>query len=180
MRVVIGFPKCGQVSVVQYLRKKYPNETIKKDELIWIKDGVEKFRSKWENAKVVIVERDPVDRMWLAYNFMQYGGDKKPPIRELYTFPEYLEITGYENLVGEMNPVSQSNYEKWIGRWLEFKPEILKLEELQTHADFSHENITKKITGEPFKPMPEAYRVLAWLYLDKEKLNHPSISWSID
>ena len=180
MIVVIGFPKCGQVSVVQYLRKKYPNETVKKDELIWIKNGVEKFRNKWKNSKVVIVERDPVDRMWSAYNFMQYGGDKKPPIRELYTFPEYLELTGYENLVGEMNPVSQSNYNKWIGRWLEFEPEIFKLEELQKEKDFPHENKTENVTNEKFTPMPEAHRELAWICLDKEIRNHPNISWSID
>lgn len=190
--VIIGFPKCGQISLISYLRTNHKDIIVKKDELIWNKNGPEIFLEKYgERVIPLIITRDPIERMWSSYNYFQFGGDDwehghgDPPICEQYTFPKYLNIKGYEHHLGEMNPVSQSNYQKWYVHWKDIGIiKRFKLEDLNKKENFPHDNITQKVSkhwkGKTIPLMPEAYRALAQAKLEQEIREHKEPSWSID
>jgi len=191
--IIIGFPKCGQISLINYVREKFKEVIIKKDELIWNRNGPEIFLEKYaDRVTPMLITRDPIERMWSAYNYFQFGGDDwehghgDPPICEQYTFPEYLDIKGYEHHLGEMNPVSQSNYAKWKKHWKDKIGHIktFKLEELIKKEDFPHKNITQEVTkhwkGKVIQKMPEEYATLAKAKLELEVQEHKEPSWSVD
>jgi len=135
--VIVGFPKCGQSSLIEYLRVKYNLPIVGRDgaplvtksEFIWHYDAFEKML-KWEERgyKCVIIKRDPVERIWSSYNYFGY--------REKMTYEEYLNFEGYTNLLGEENPIKQSRYSYWMRQLLYFSPIIFKLEEVSKDPKF--------------------------------------------
>ena len=168
--VVIGFPKCGQESLLEYLKGRYPNRKTKKDEIIWNKKGVEIFKEKYgDRMHPVIITREPILRMWSAYWYFEYTGET--PYNERFTFPEYLKLEDYKYHIGEMNPVKQSNYQRWIKDWLELKPIIFKLETVSQNTNFPHLNQTKVVRDKITPVMPDRFYLLAKSMLDEE-LSH--------
>ena len=190
--VIIGFPKCGQVSIIDYMRTKNKDIIVKKDELIWNKKGPEIFLEKYSDRVIpFIITRDPIERMWSAYNYFQFGGDDwehghgDPPICHQMSFPKYLDLKGYEHHLGEMNPVSQSNYAKWYVHWKDLGLiKTFRLEDLKKTENFPHKNITQNVTkhwkGTTIPSMPKEYRKLAQTKLELEIQEHKEPSWSVD
>ena len=81
--------------------------------------------------------------------------------------------------LGEINPISGSNYAKWIKMWEPLDPIILELEELQKDTEFPHSNKTVDERGS--KPeISDELRELTVELLDYEvrKFNYPI--WSVD
>lgn len=158
--VVIGFPKCGQESLIEFLKLKYPKRIVKKDEIIWNKKGVEIFKEKYgDRMTPVIIKREPILRMWSAYWYFEYTDDK--PYNERFSFPEYLELEDYKYHIGEMNPVKQSNYYRWIKPWLDLDPIIFKLEDLIHNKQFPHLNQTNVVRDKIVPIMPDRFYRLA-------------------
>ncbi len=135
--VIVGFPKCGQNSLIEYLRTKYNlpvvgrdgSPLVTKSEFIWHYDAFEKMET-WAGRgyKCVIIKRDPVERIWSSYNYFDY--------RSKMTFEEYLNLEGYTKLLGEENPLKQSKYDYWIKKLNLYTPLVFDLEELKKDKQF--------------------------------------------
>jgi len=135
--VVVGFPKCGQNSLIEYLRVKYNLPVVGRDgaplvtksEFIWHYDAFEKMET-WEGRgyKCVIIRRNPADRIWSSYNYFGY--------KEKMRFEEYLDLEGYSKLLGEENPIKQSNYDYWIKQLNLYSPLVFDLEKISIDPTF--------------------------------------------
>lgn len=156
--VIVGFPKCGQNSLIEYLRAKYNlpvtdnsgSPLVTKSEFIWKTDAVEQM-TKWDakGYKCVIIKREPVDRIWSSYYYFGY-----------YTkmsYENYLEIRGYHRTLGEENPLLQSDYDHWIDRLKSFKPLVYDLEEILKESSFP---VINKTEIPEYKPIPDHLKQL--------------------
>jgi len=96
--VIIGFPKCGQMSLIKYLQKQ-GDEVIRKD-WIWRRTALEELKPFFEDGYVpVVITRDPVERIWSGFNYWHYR-------TRGVTLPLYLKLIGYTKEVGEENPIA--------------------------------------------------------------------------
>ena len=141
--VIIGFPKCGQVSLVEWL-KKQGHEAIRND-IIWKIDAVQTIKQNYIDKGYIpiIITRDPVERIWSGFNYWHYR-------TRGITLPDYLKMESYNTSIGEENPIKQSDYLRYAEPYKKYNVIIYKLEELQEIPGFPHENKTQK--KEPFAP----------------------------
>jgi|TARA_B110001454_G_scaffold211802_1_gene227881 hypothetical protein len=163
--IIVGFPKCGQVSLIQHLKNISPDTIVKKDEIIWNKEGVKIFKEKYghnDKIKPLIIKRDPIKRIWSSYWYFDL---EEKPFREKYTYEEYLHIDMYAHHLGELNPIRCSNYNKWINNWKELNPIIYEHEELIKIPNFPHLNKTNNIPE-----MTQAQYTMTKELLDAEML----------
>jgi len=147
--VIVGCQKCGTTSLLKWLQQYFPNENLFRNET-WFhrKDGVKEYLKYCSDYRPVIILRDPVERAWSEYNYQIK--------RKIYThsYPDAIEKLGYDEVVGETNPIAQSCYLRWIETWMEFRPIILHLEQMQKILDFPKKNQNE------YDPMPENLRIL--------------------
>lgn len=141
--VVVGYPKCGQNSLVYKLQADYNlpvvdelgNPPVTRDECIWRHNAVETCEEWVEKGyRLAIIDREPVSRIWSTYHDFNFYAKM--------TFDEYLKFDGYSNTYGEMNPIIQSDYSYWTGRVQHLDPLIFHLEDLIQDKDFAHRNPT--------------------------------------
>ena len=87
--VVIGYSKCGQVSLHQYLINKYGKENVARDEIITAYNGLKKFEERWKDRDPIpcVITREPIYRCWSWYYYLAYD--------EKMTYPEFLKIKEY-------------------------------------------------------------------------------------
>jgi hypothetical protein len=159
--VIIGFPKSGQNSLVEYLRKEHDlpvvdesgDPLVRRDECIWRNDGVKRMED-WDKKgyKCVIIDRDPVTRIWSSFHYFGYW--------QRMTWEQYLNYEAnnerFGKSFGEENPIKQSRYEQWIKRFEKFDPLIYHMEEMKdkmprinvTHD--AQDNYTKKEIPQAF------------------------------
>ena len=69
---VIGFPKCGTVSLEKYLKRKFLDISVIRYEAIWLRVGVQEYEEKHNNKRPVIIVRNPVDRIWSAFRYFNF------------------------------------------------------------------------------------------------------------
>ena len=134
--VIIGFPKSGQISLIEYL-KAQGNEAEKYD-MIWHDSALEMIRDRYRGfpeTRFVIIIRDPIERMWSGYRFWHY--------HEHMTFEKYTHFYGQSKTLGSENPVIQSNYTNWLERIESLDPWLVDFEEIVKLPNFPHENKTK-------------------------------------
>ena len=115
MKVIVGFPKCGQNSLKEHFQCGY-------DELAWNKDGVHIFEKRYKDATPIFITRHPIDRCWSHYWFFKYN--------DICSYPNFLERIVYE-ADSQTTPIRQCDYFKYIERWEDLKPDVFHLEELQ-------------------------------------------------
>ena len=167
--IIVGFPKSGQVSLIEYLQKKHPKAVVKKDEIVWNEKGLEIFKQKYghnPNIRPVLVYRDPVERIWSAYWYFEMDGEK--PFRELYTYEEFLHCNRIDGHLGDMNPIRGSNYDKWFKKWEPLNPLIFDFEELKKDPLFPHRNKTEEEKNIKVPEMTNAQMVLTRKLLNDE------------
>jgi len=187
--ILWGFLKCGTTSMLKYLEKKcekhiadqsgfYPYDfkgKISRREWCYLphEEQVKRFKFQFGDPadwKFIFITRDPVERIWSgweAWNHYFRG----------YTFEEYLNIDSEEyrkrnnnkglSYLGEVNPIKQVDYWKWITPWMEKygseMVEVYSLEGLLSDPDFPQTNSLKK------SQIPDQCRELVEKYLKKEK-----------
>ena len=143
---VIGFPKCGTMSMVEWLRVRNPKAEISRPENIYIEDKVD--WSKWE---CVAITRDPMKRLQSGHGyFTQLRGLDVNDLLKGYG-------KGYRN-VGFENPIEQSDYDRYIARFEHkhgVKVKVYRFEDMIKDSDFPHINDTqyKKIWNEKEKKL---------------------------
>ena len=184
--VIMGFPKCGTTSLLEYLKIKYKKE-IAKEAGFYDYDFEDKIsRREWcylpfeeqlnrfnkvfgdpKDYKIIFITRDPVERIWSGWESWNHH-------YPTYTFESYLKLDTLRynynmggrglSYLGEVNPIKQVDYWKWITPWMEsYHSEIVKvysLEGLINDPDFPHINSLKK------SPVPDKYRELINSYLN--------------
>ncbi len=182
--VIMGFPKCGTTSLLEYLKKKYDmpiarskgfvesdfKDHISRREWCYLpfEEQLDRFKKQFgdpEDFKIVFITRDPVERIWSGWEAWNhyYGG---------YSFEEYLNLKteDYNQGLaywGEVNPIKQVDYWYWITPWMRIYHsdivEVYTLEGLSPHPDFPQTNSLKK------SEVPSKYKELIEKYLKKEK-----------
>jgi hypothetical protein len=185
--VIMGFPKCGTTSLLEYLRAKYKKDIanqkgfyshdflnkISRREWCYLpfEEQLEKFKHEFGDPadfKIVFITRDPIDRVWSGWEAWShyYKG---------YTYEEYLNMDSEEykkkwndrglSYLGEVNPIKQVDYWKWIMPWMErYGSEVVNvysLEGLIPHPSFPQTNSLKK------SDIPDKYYKLTDIVLKK-------------
>jgi len=162
--VVIGCTKCGQISLAQYLQRRFHTE-VPRFEVFWRRDGPDVFENEYgehDSRQPYIILRNPVDRIWSCYFYFRHNKTMK--------ISEYLEHEAYDEFVGEENPIKQSDYTKFIELYLQFEPVILKLEDMKRNSNFPHRNKTDGQKGLDFYPMSKHDRCIISSKLEEEGL----------
>jgi len=120
--VVLGFIKSGQSSLIDYLN-------CKKNEVAWRSDALDIYERCYDIEKhfPVFILRNPVDRCWSQYWYFKYN--------QKYTYSEFLDIEGVDGH-GIKNPIEQCNYFKFIEKFKQHNPIILRLEDMQMISNF--------------------------------------------
>lgn len=127
--VVVGFPKCGTQSLVEYLHKNGFDCLSREAWIVLGQQGVEYYKKHCAEYIPIIVTRNPVDRAWSDYWYtIQLNKD------------EGLTETKRKELLEKVS--RQSFYDKNIHFWDEFKPVNLRFESLVEQEDFPQENKT--------------------------------------
>lgn len=130
-------PKCGTVSLENYLTKRFPEIDVVRVEQIWKgKEGLNKVLQQWPGFHYVIILRNNVERIWSGYHYFD--------MYDKMTLEEYLTLEIEGTRLGIMNPINQGNYKVWIDNFSPLKPIITTLEEVRELPDFPHDNITKE------------------------------------
>ncbi len=138
---VIGFAKCGQVSLVRYLKNKYPKVEILRPEVAWA-DTIHFMESvNVKEFSFVAIIRNPIDRI-------QSG------VRYWHNIKEKYNTFGIERLLkgigpfgfrtGWQDPIEQSNYNKYLEKF-EIKHDVniekvYQLEEMVKDPNFPFNN----------------------------------------
>ena len=140
--VIIGFPKAGTVSLQNFLRKK-KKKKIHRRELIYLDDGPDIFEKNYKGCIPVIIKRNPIDRLWSAYNYYQWL--KSIPFKEWVLNEKHI------NQIGTNSPIKSCDYDYFIKRFERFNPQICDLESNKGSFEVLNSN-----TGKP--PIPPEYR----------------------
>ena len=144
--VVVGFPKCGQMSLVKYLQDE--GYDVTRQDNIWNSRARQEIEDQQPGRIPIIITRDPVEMIWSSYWYWHY--------KDVMPFHKYLKhrVTR-ESSLGNENPIDHADYEKHINKFLDMKPVMFKFEEVVKLPNYPHVNETG------YKPaLPLKFRVL--------------------
>lgn len=128
--VIVGFPKCGTQSLVEYLHKYKVNILSREAWILLGQQGVEYYKKHCSEYTPIIVTRSPVERAWSDYWYtIQLNKD------------EGLTETKRKALLEKVS--RDSFYDKNIHFWKKLKPVMLRFESLMQQVDFPQENQTE-------------------------------------
>lgn len=144
--VIIGFIKCGQVSLKKMLEAQ--GHEVERYEVATHHLGPRMIKKTYPEYEPVIITRDPIKRIWSQYQYL-----KETKFHDK-SFEDYLDIWNTHHFWFHENPIFQSHYEEHLPRWP--NAIIYKFEDLIKDPNFPHENPTKTKTA-----FPDEYRKLA-------------------
>ena len=111
--VIVGFPKCGQMSLEKYFIDK--GFDIKRHDIIWREKAPEIIRTHDLGRIPIIITRDPIEMIWSSYNYWPY--------HDSMSFERYLRHrTVRESNLGHENPIEHADYKKHIKRFKDMNP----------------------------------------------------------
>lgn len=135
--LIIGTPKCGQNSLLQYLKKKYPDKDVQRLEVIWKPEvGFKHIEKEFQDYQLICIFRNNVDRIWSGYYY--FGFYSMMTLEEYLTFEKPEELGG----IGTANPLLQGDYDFWIKHYEKYDPIIVWLEDCEKLEGFPVENPT--------------------------------------
>ena len=149
---IVGFAKCGSTSLRTYLRQKYTRCEVTSFPL-----GASLYSDYWESKVlpkalspdilIVIIKRDPYERIWTAFWWGKKFGNKN-------TFPEFLrqrKTSDVEITAGLNDPIIACDYDRFIRKAEPCNPIVVKFEDMIKLKTFPHEAKTddtlKKLGG---------------------------------
>lgn len=140
--IIVGFPKCGTVSLEKYLKRKYPepDTSVVRFEYAWKREGAKACEEKHSNKRPVIIVRNPVDRIWSAFRYFEFY--KKMSLEEFLK-----NKVDHDGRLGTGDPIECSDYQKWIDKWMHLNPIVVKLETMIVLGNFPNENPTEGRAG---------------------------------
>ncbi|HSA75482.1 MAG TPA: hypothetical protein VLE21_04770 [Candidatus Nitrosocosmicus sp.] len=135
---VIGFAKCGTVSVQKWMLNQGFDCTKNEWPIYW---NIEKIKQHLQDRIPIIVKRDKKQALWSFYEYFGYKGQIE--------FDDFLELRIRNNNFLNLTPLEIFDFDKHIDRLKELNPIVYDLEELQKRKDFPHENPTMRKTPVP-------------------------------
>ncbi len=139
--VIIGGRKCGTTSLEVFLNMQGFN-VVRREQLFTKNDGYDLYNLEFSGYQPILILREPVDR---AYSDWKYAKQEK---RTELNYRDYCLFENYNNGLGELNPLAQSNYKKWFDNW-NMKIDIMTLEDMQKVKGFPKLNsVDGKISKE--------------------------------
>ena len=128
--VVVGFPKCGTQSLVEYLHKN-GIDCLSREAWITVgQQGIEYYKKHCSQYKPIIITRNPVERAWSDYWYsIQQNKDQG------------LTETNRKALLERVS--KDSFYDKNLVFWEKLNPIMLRFESLLQQAGFPQENQTQ-------------------------------------
>lgn len=152
--VIVGFIKCGQVS----LKKKLESEghEVRRFECATNPLGPRMIKKLHPGFEPVIITRDPIKRIWSQYKFLSEKFDYE------MTFEQYCHYWNHHLIWFNENPIFQSNYDEHLKHW--DNPLVYELEECIKDPAFPKEN-----EGENKTKMSDEDRELATTMLKDYK-----------
>lgn len=157
---VIGFPKCGTMSLVEYLKAKYPKCEVTRPENIYEEPKEPHIVPRWRDWECVTITRNPLNRIQSG---CQYFTVLRQSSVEDVLQGKFHNSKNYMN-VGFRYPVRQSDYQYYINRFSRnhgVKVVNYRFEDLIKDPDFPHINETppenkRKFTKEEKKAIADA------------------------
>ena len=131
---VIGIHKCGTTSLEKFFTEN-GFEFVREESIFKHSQGLLKHKFQYPDYQTLLIIREPLQRIWSQYNYRfttQKGGKNEINC----SFEEAMKL----------NPeiIDSSNYQKWIDRWKNTNPIILKLEDVSKTKTFPVTNTTIK------------------------------------
>ena len=124
--VIVGFPKCGTQSLVEFLHKNRIDCLSREAWIVIGQQGVEYYNNHCSAYTPIIITRNPVERAWSDYWYtIQLNKD------------EGLTETKRKELLEKVS--RDSFYDKNIHFWKKLKPVILRFESLLQQVGFPQE-----------------------------------------
>lgn len=128
--VIVGFPKCGTQSLIEYLHKHNVNCLSREAWIQLGQQGVDYYKKHCGDYIPIIVTRNPVERAWSDYWYsIQLNKDMG------------LTVSARKELLEKVSRASF--YDKNIPFWDKLKPVMLRFESLLEQKDFPQENKTE-------------------------------------
>lgn len=129
---LIGFPKCGQHSIIKLLEQE--GEVLSR-ETCWLNTTLSIYEKQYKNYKPVFVIRNVYDFLLSGYN----NWDNYP---DFLSFQEFLvyDLKGYDShCFGVQNPIKRADFRKWIKPFTKYDPIIINVDKSTIH-EFKTEN----------------------------------------
>lgn len=137
--LIIGARKCGTTSLQFYLESILGHDVIRHEQLFTRHDGVRYWKKHYPDRTPVVILRNPLQRIESDYSYTPYGGTSNRD----RNFIDYLMEKNYSGRWGDRNPISQSNYLKWLSNWRDTPLIIFNLHAVQKNKGFPVQNQTK-------------------------------------
>jgi hypothetical protein len=137
--VVVGFPKCGTMSMVEWLKKKNPKCIVERPENIYKEQNHLHVVKKWYEWECIAITRDPVKRIQSGIKYFEEL--RNMPVEKVCGGP-FTGIQKFEN-VGFRWPIYQSNYDFFIKKWERYhgaRIKVYRFEDMIKDKDFPHIN----------------------------------------
>lgn len=128
---LIGFVKCGQTSLVKFLRQKGINK-IDWPENILRFDGFDNYLKIKDTHYPVVIIRNRIEAIWSMFWFWKYN--------EKMTYKQFLELDITTPHYGNESPLYRTEFEYHYKKYIPYGLKIYNLEELKKQIDFPHEN----------------------------------------
>jgi hypothetical protein len=146
--VVLGFPKCGQHTILEALKK----EDISRGsyEIAWQKNAVEMYEGHSKGAIPIFIKRNIYDFLLSGYNYWGYAG--------VIPFKDFLEIQGNDEAkFGELNPIKRADFTKWITPFDKHNPIVFNVDDFTLH-EFKTDRIKKSLSSEDYTLIDKKWR----------------------
>jgi len=154
--IVLGFMKCGQNSVVEWLQAKH--HTVILNERLIEPKYIKEWEKCYSDFRPVIVVREPIERCWSQYWYMEWN--------KRMSYEDFLKHD-FHGRSDQSDPKIISDYRRWLVPWLKHNPLIYMLEYLKTLKDFPHVNSTTR-KGLKYPKMTDKDRELTKRFLKEE------------
>lgn len=155
---VVGFPKCGTVS----LQSRLPPDTPRY-EWAYLTFGKDAFLHRFPNTRPIFITRDPVERTWSAYCYF-----------DVFTkmgLEEWLQngVGKCDQRLGIHDPVKCANYGYYINQWRDLNPIVIKLEDYK-------KKLPRKNVGGKYRYMNDKERKILEKYLYNDIKRYDSLT----
>ncbi len=114
--VIVGFSRCGTTALKSWLGNGASNPEI-------AYPGTEEYVKNYPNTQPIILTREPVARLWSAYNYHLFFRN--------WDYDKFLDFRSQQWVqVGLADPIGQCDYEKFIEPFRELGVIVYRLEDL--------------------------------------------------
>jgi hypothetical protein len=136
---IIGFSKCGTMSLAEYLKAKNPKCEVSRPENIYEEDKKPHLVQKWREWVCCTITRTPLDRIHSCHQYFTIL--RQNSIQDILK-GRFHNSKNYYN-VGAANLIQQSNYEYFIQKFERHhgvSVQRYRFEDLKDDPDFPHIN----------------------------------------